>query len=176
MKLPSFKYHPDPISTDSICESDNKCICCGEKRGYVYIRNVYGTANIHEELCPWCIVSGKAAEKYDVVFIDYSSLVEAGLSQDVIDEVSKRTPGYTTWQGEEWLTHCNDACCFLGDAKKEVLQKLDIEQVNEIFGSNNIDKESWLDLLSYYEPGGDPAIYHFECLHCKKQIFNHDCS
>ena len=176
MELPKFKYHPNPLETDAICESDTTCICCNQQRGYVYIGSVYGRGEYQEQICPWCIHSGDAAKKFDVSFSDPHSLVKAGIDQNIVDEIYKRTPGYTSWQGEDWMSHCDDACAFLGDAKKETLKKLSTEQRNEIFSSTEIDDESWADLLSYYEPGNDPAIYHFECVHCKKQLFNYDCS
>lgn len=51
-----------------------------------------------------------------------------------------------------------------------------MDQVKKIFGSDNIDDDGWLELLNSYEPAGDPAIYHFACIHCNAQLFNYDCS
>jgi uncharacterized protein len=176
MEFPEFKYHPDPIKSDVVDESDTTCICCGESRGYIYSGPVYAIEELNEQLCPWCIQSGEAAEKFDASFSDSHPLITAGIDRNVIDEVTLRTPGFTTWQQEEWLTHCKDACAFKGDATKETLKKLTPPERGAIFAQPEINDAAWNDLMSYYEPGGDPAIYHFECIHCKKQLFNYDCS
>jgi hypothetical protein len=34
-----------------------------------------------------------------------------------------RTPGYTTWQGERWLTHCQDFMVYLGEWKPAGFQQ-----------------------------------------------------
>lgn len=124
MNLPSFKYHPQPLKTGAISKSEKECVCCGQKRGYIYTGSVYGEIDFEEQLCPWCIHSGLAAEKYDLCFTNYHSLIKAGLSEEIIENVSKRTPGYICWQSEHWLSHCNDACAFLGDAEKILLSNL----------------------------------------------------
>lgn len=36
MTLPKFKYHPDPVATGHLVESDTACACCGQVRGYIY--------------------------------------------------------------------------------------------------------------------------------------------
>ncbi len=33
MSLPTFKYHPDPLATGSVIESNVECVCCGQARG-----------------------------------------------------------------------------------------------------------------------------------------------
>jgi uncharacterized protein CbrC (UPF0167 family) len=59
MKLPEFKYHIDPIGNNVIEESDKECVCCGEKRGYIYTGPVYAIDDLNEQICPWCIASGE---------------------------------------------------------------------------------------------------------------------
>src|SRR5690606_1019313 len=70
MDLPVFKYHPDPIGTGSIVESDTECACCGRARGYVYAGPVYSEEEYNECICPWCISDGSAHEKLDASFTD----------------------------------------------------------------------------------------------------------
>ncbi|WP_084910671.1 CbrC family protein [Burkholderia ubonensis] len=41
MTLPTFRYHPDPLGTGSVVESDARCVCCGVARGYRYAGPVY---------------------------------------------------------------------------------------------------------------------------------------
>lgn len=31
--LPTFKYHPDPVKSGSIQESETECLCCERQRG-----------------------------------------------------------------------------------------------------------------------------------------------
>lgn len=176
MDLPKFKYHPDPLKSGAIESCNKVCVCCGKEVDYIYMGSAYGPEDLCEELCPWCIADGSANEKYEATFSDEYPLIKAGIGIDIIEEVTQRTPGYVTWQQEEWATHCNDACAFIGDADIEQLKVLTPKERGEIFLSNEIDDEAWNDLLSYYEPGGDPAIYHFQCIHCGKNVFNYDCS
>ncbi|WP_182085234.1 hypothetical protein [Aureimonas sp. ME7] len=35
--LPSFKTHPDPISTEMIVASQIERLCCREGRGFIYV-------------------------------------------------------------------------------------------------------------------------------------------
>lgn len=176
MKLPEFKYHPDPLKSKSVKKRAKVCICCNKEVDYIYMGSTYGPEILCEELCPWCIADGSAHKKFDATFSDDHPLVRDGIKQEIIEEVTQRTPGYLSWQQDEWVTHCNDACAFIGDADIEILKTLTPEERGEIFRTNEIDDAGWKDLLSYYEPRGDPAIYHFKCLHCGKNVFNYDCS
>jgi len=174
MELPNFKYHHNPIETGAIEKSDKICQCCNELRGYRYTSTMYAEEDI-ENICPWCISEGLAAKKFDGFFSDRSPLLEAGISQEIIDEVCKRTPGYSSWQQEVWQSHCDDACTFHGDAKKEELLALDGEALEEFLKVERINKpEIWKEILEYYEEGGNPAIYKFVCTKCSKVIYTMD--
>jgi len=175
MSLPSFKYHPDPIQTGAVVASDNVCKCCNKQRGYVYKRNPYGRQrDLAESICPWCIHSGLAHEKLGVLFSDDYGLTRTHIDQSIIDEVVCRTPGYETWQGEEWASHCNDACEFLGDASKENLKNI-LTDGAEFIDGKTLGEGELAELLKYYEPKGSPAFYKFHCLHCGKILYASDC-
>lgn len=77
MALPKFKYHPDPVGTGSIVESDVECCCCGKTRGYIYVGPVYAEEEYEECICPWCIADGSARKKLDARFTD-EALVGGG--------------------------------------------------------------------------------------------------
>jgi uncharacterized protein CbrC (UPF0167 family) len=175
MELPKFKYHPDPISTGSIEESNESCDCCGKKTGYIYSASFYCIENIRA-LCPWCIASGEAAEKYGGQFNDDYPLEEASLNKFIIKEVIERTPGYSSWQQEVWQHHCNDACEFHGDAKKEDLECILADELKHFLFENGIDKDTWSQILENYEEGGDTAVYKFVCRICKKNLYALDFS
>jgi len=171
ISLPTFRYHPDPIATGAVVASEATCRCCGESRGFVYKENPYSRhRDLGESICPWCIHNGQASRQFDASFADEHPLVVAGLDPSIVDEVTRRTPGYETWQGDWWVCHCNDACAFLGDATKADLKKFSSEEAEVVQG------ETWSqtdidELLADYEPKGSPAFYRFRCLHCGKILY-----
>jgi uncharacterized protein len=175
MKLPYFRYHPDPIATGSIIQSDEICDCCGEARGYIYTASFYSAVIDDEKLCPWCISSGEAAAKFDGSFNDGHPLRAARIHGEIIREVCERTPGYVSWQQEEWQAHCNDACEFHGDAEKSELQTLHAQAIQEIVDIGWLNSTEWPKFVKHYEKGGSPALYKFVCRHCKKVIYTMDC-
>jgi uncharacterized protein CbrC (UPF0167 family) len=174
--LPTFRYHPDPIKTGSVRPSDSKCAVCGLARGFTYHGPVYGEARVRGRICPWCIVDGTAAERFSISFADDWALAEAGIAPEIIAEVVTRTPGFTSWQGEEWLSHCNDACEFHGDLPPSDLRRLADEVQGQLWPEMRDAPPEWEALLSNYSPGGDPSIYWFRCRHCGKDLFATDCS
>src|SRR5688572_19854803 len=96
--LPEFHYHPDPIATGNVKPSDKTCQGCGQSRGYIYIASVYAIEELNEAICPWCIADGTAAKKFDAMFADSHPLRQAGVTKQIIEEVTRRTPGYVSWQ------------------------------------------------------------------------------
>jgi uncharacterized protein CbrC (UPF0167 family) len=138
LPLPSFRYHPDPLETASIVLSRATCSACGEARGFAYTGPVYGE-DVVDDVCPWCVADGSAAEKFDAEFTDVGAGVPDGIDAAVLDELATRTPGFTGWQQEHWLYHCNDAMAFLGRADK-----------------SPHDDEA-------------PSVYVFRCLHCNAE-------
>ena len=170
--LPKFRYHPEPLATGAIVVSEEKCECCGSVAGYKYVASFYAVDEVLS-LCPWCIASGEAAEKFEGSFSDDWPLNDAGLSQSIIREVTTRTPGFETWQQEEWLTHCEDACAFLGDATVRDIKEL-AEGRGRVEDGQEWKTEDFLELAKYYKPKGSPALYKFECLHCHEVLYGLD--
>jgi len=169
--LPTFRYHPDPIATGSIKASDVTCACCGQPRGYIYTGSVYGPSELREKLCPWCIASGSAASKYDCFFSDDHPLLEAKLAPPIVLEVSRRTPGYSSWQQEEWQACCNDACEFHGDASKQQLADLAGERLVWHLRRWKWDEDYWREFVEAYEPRGMMSVFHFVCRDCRQPTF-----
>jgi hypothetical protein len=135
---------------------------------------VYARDELRESLCPWCIASGAAAEKFDAVFSDDHSLIKAGLASQIVAEVTRRTPGFTGWQQEAWLVHCGDACAFHGDAPPNEL--LTIEARTQLAERGDVPSAQWTQFVEAYRPGGDPAVYLFRCTVCSSRRFYMDCS
>ena len=107
--LPSFTYHPDPLGTGSVVKSSTVCLSCSKSRGYIYVGPVYSVDELDECICPWCISDGSAHNKFDAEFTDAAG-VGGGCRQPgqvdskIIEEVAYRTPGFSGWQQERWLT------------------------------------------------------------------------
>jgi uncharacterized protein CbrC (UPF0167 family) len=174
--LPHFRYHPDPLASGVIAESSETCRCCGHKRGYIYSGPVYAKEELRATLCPWCIADGSAAARFDALFADDHPLARAGLSDDIIGEVTRRTPGYFSWQQDEWLIHCGDACAFDGEATAADLAAVSMQTKQECQSHYNLTDDDWDDLTRGYEVGGEVGFYRFTCRHCGLALLGWDCS
>src|SRR3954465_13078037 len=91
--LPRFRYHPDPIDTGSITESDAECARCGEQRGFIYAGPVYTEGDFEDAICPWCIADGSAARSLGATFVDSEAFAD-DTPDAVITEITERTPGF----------------------------------------------------------------------------------
>jgi len=160
-ELPNFEYFPDPIGNGCIVAEQTMCPCCKQSRNYVYKGPIYTTHDV-SEVCPWCIASGDAAEKWSASFNDILD-VPAGVPQHVIETIDARTPGYETWQGNGWLFSEQDALVFVGDVVGTDLvsegSSEKIEACRKALAEWNIGSE--FD-LSQVVAGGQPAIYMFQ--------------
>lgn len=158
VSLPAFRYHPDPVGTGSIVESNEACERCGEARGFVYAGPTCAVYEI-EFLCPWCIADGSAAHEFDAEFSTTDG-APGSVPRTVLDEVVRRTPGFAGWQQERWMFHCADAAMFLGRAGRE--------QVIATPGAvDSLLVEGWLeDTLRNLRVDGDLTGYMFCCRHC----------
>ena len=170
--FPEFRYHPDPVATGSVKPSGKVCRCCGQARGY--ISSVYAQESLREQLCPWCIADGSAAAKFDATFSDAHPLIEAGVANKIAEEVTRRTPGYDSWQQEIWLTCCGDACEFHGAASRAELQALSGGLLGEMLFEWEWSASEWAEFIKHYQPGGNPAVHKFGCRHCKQPRYHID--
>ncbi|GAA0890621.1 PF03691 family colicin E2 tolerance protein CbrC [Fulvivirga kasyanovii] len=164
--LPTFKYHPDPISNGVFKKSDKKCVVCNESRGYIYTGMFYSIENI-EDICPWCIKDGSAAEKYDGDFFDDSDLEEVDDDEMVI-ELLKRTPGFFAAQ-ESWVSHCGDFCKIVGQVTYTEIEKIESDLESDL---SRIQKELELplnELIKELSLDQSPLWAHlFQCIHCSQ--------
>jgi len=174
--LPHFKYHPAPLRTGALEARSITCACCGRHREYVYVAPVYGERDLDESLCPWCIANGSAATKLGASFADDHSLRKAGVPASVVEEVNQRTPSYSSWQQEEWLAHCNDACEFQGDATVEDVRNASAETKQAWRHHYGLTETDWDHATRGYVPRGDQAFYKFVCRHCDAVLLGWDCS
>lgn len=189
--LPYFKYHPEPLKTEAFL-TGNTVICdsCGKETDIYYASPFYSIEDV-DVLCPWCISDGSASKTFDGEFQDSTS-IEGGetlyddegeycgstlppISQDALDELIKRTPGYHGWQQEYWLIHCGEPCAFIGYVEwKYIANKLEqfvcLEQdINDIgFELSDLPERLWSD--------GACQGYLFKCCCCNKLRLHIDFS
>jgi uncharacterized protein len=109
--LPRFPYHRDPIAAGSIRHSDAPCECCGEARGALYQGVIYCIPRV-KDICPWCIASGAAADKYNATFFDavfrddQDNVVH--LPEHFYRDVFGCTIGFATFNPISWWVHCGE--------------------------------------------------------------------
>lgn len=162
--LPTFPYHPDPLRTGSIRESDTECVRCGRSRGYVYVGPVYSEDEIEDELCPWCIADGSAAERFGADFCD--AVAPEEVSREVLETITKRTPGFAGWQQERWLFHCDDGAAYLGRVGAR-----ELEGDEAALSSLRAERDGWApekveEYVAALDRDRPPTAYLFECRVC----------
>ena len=187
--LPHFRFHPDPIATGAIKESDRECQVCKKQTGYICKTPLYLESGYY---CPWCIASGKAADihtsnkpeepdyptvEYEVWVYDddddelrlYRDAEKSVVSEEDLIELGCRTPGYHSWQNPRWLVHCGSPCAFIDYVRwKKIEERLDrfidLEgDATRTIGAT-IDRLTWL----LCDDKGDIGVtgYLFQCIHC----------
>lgn len=169
-KLPYFKYHPDPFQTEVFKQREEPvvCPCCGKPTAVTYEGPFYSVEEV-AGLCPACIASGAAAQKFDGAFQDSYSVDEVS-DERKLEELIYRTPGYCGWQQEYWRAHCDDYCAFVGYVGYRELEQMGLlEEVLE-------DLDGWeREHISDLTKDGSVQGYLFRCLHCGKHLLHIDC-
>lgn len=172
MNLPKFKYHLDPIKSGSIEPSETTCVCCGKQNGYIYTGPVYSTEELEDSICPWCIADGSAHDKFDAEFTDFSGIGGYGdwddVPNEIKEEISFRTPGFTGWQQEQWWTHCNDGAEFIEVGGKAEVLKYDTSLRDELKNNAHMSESDWNDYFDSMHKDNGPTAYIFRCKHCGK--------
>jgi uncharacterized protein len=170
-QLAVFKYHPDPVLTGSLERSNDECPACGSARGYRYVGPVYADDEA-EGLCPWCIANGSAADKFDAEFTDVGWGVPGDVKDAAIEELAKRTPGFSGLQQEHWLYHCGDAAAFLGPAGFDELEGTPdaLEMLLHEHDSDGWDLQESEDYVRRLASDGDATAYLFKCLRCERHL------
>ncbi|MET9378827.1 CbrC family protein [Streptomyces sp. NPDC002992] len=173
--LPYFRYHPDPVGSGSIRASAESCACCHRSTGWIYTATFYTTEVVNASFCPWCIADGSAAERFTGEFSDTYGL--DGVSEQTLQEVARRTPGFHAWQDPHWLVHCQDAAAFIGEvgytelaAHPEALDQLRFDlRMNGWHDASQL--EHFLTHL-----GEGPSAMLFRCTVCGTHLAYTDAS
>ena len=168
-RLPAFKYHPDPICSGSVRESEDECRSCGTARGYIYTGPVYSEEDLEDALCPWCIADGSAHEKFDAEFVDCEAF-DDDVPQEAMEEITRRTPGFNAWQSEQWFSCCGQAMAFVEPAGiKDIRQRyyeLEGTLMTYIVQEMGISGGAARRMLESLDRDAGPTAYVFRCVSC----------
>lgn len=171
LELPIFKYFPNPIKLGSISKSNITCECCKTNRGYIYSASMYTSFNV-ENICPWCIADGTAAEKFSGTFNNFGCDIDSDIiSHNTTEEVMKRTPGFSTYQEENWQTHCDDACELLGLATAKDFKNISNSEKDRIVNNSYLDDSEFKYLQELDSNIELDEFFKFRCLHCGELRF-----
>jgi uncharacterized protein CbrC (UPF0167 family) len=175
--LPHFRYHPDPIATGTMAaREDFVCPVCRRSRAYAYVgpysSDNYGFEN-GEEICPWCIADGSAAQTLNAWFVTVrylSAQAQAQMAPEACAELERRTPSFLCLQQELWLDHHGEAAAYLGgvgfDRYLQLPRAAQIA-VRDCAGDNPNAALGPADTVQKLRTDGDgPTVYLFQCLHC----------
>jgi uncharacterized protein CbrC (UPF0167 family) len=171
MDLPSFRYHPDPLATGCVRASHIECVCCGIARPYTYTGPVHAIGEYDDCICPWCIADGSAHAKLAASFTDEEAIGGGvgweRVSQEIVQEVAHRTPGFCGWQQELWWTHCGDAAQFLGRAGRAELEAFGADAVDAVREDAGLSIGlEWDRFFAALSKDGSPTAYIFRCSRC----------
>jgi len=166
--LPEFRYHPDPVGTGAFEQLGRVCKVCGQERGWSYVFGTYGSDDLRDAVCPWCIADGSAAQRFDVLFTDlrHSIAVPAAIAPGVAEEIQQRTPGFSGWHEEQWLFHCDDGAAFLGPVGWETLEQHPDAVADVHRRLHDVDPVDAEMLVASLDVEGLATGYLFRCLHC----------
>ena len=177
MDLPNFRYFADPVASGAIGPSENVCSCCSERRGLAYLGNVHPRAANGvepETICAWCLADGSAARKFNLEFVRRRALSGEILRDEVLVELTTKTPAFAAWQEPKWICHCQDACVFHGDLSLEEAQNPNWTAAAEFLGESvEAAKSLWSEIAANYRPA-DPSVLKFVCRHCRKVFYQLD--
>lgn len=174
MPIPSFRYHPDPLKSGSVVVSDTGCHCCGRNTGHIYVGPVYAeTPELEEAICPDCIASGLAHEKFDATFVD-SEAFDDDAPAAVVEEITTRTPGFSAWQAEHWPSCCGEPAVFLEPAGiarvREIDYRLEGSLMMHIVHDLEISGGAARRMLESLKRDQSPTAYVFRCRHCHSHL------
>ena len=162
--LPHFKYNPNALELGVIKKEPTACPICKQNREYTYAGPFYSVEEA-EGICPWCIADGSATERLDGTTQDSYSC-EPVENPEFLEELTLRTPGYSGWQQEVWLSHCGDFCAikqYVGWKEISHLTEELTDDLNRIKTEYSFTQEQ---LEQYLVNNGSLQGYLFQCIHC----------
>jgi uncharacterized protein CbrC (UPF0167 family) len=105
-------------------------------------------------------------------FTDVGSGSPGQVPMEVVDEISHRTPGFSGWQQEHWLYHCDDAASFMGRVGYDDLTALPgamqmLWHENDGSGWSPGQTDAYIRQL---ERDGEVTGYWFRCVVCQSDL------
>ncbi|KAB0443828.1 hypothetical protein D0439_09165 [Lysinibacillus fusiformis] len=169
--IPKFKYLPKPLEA-KIFETDDivVCDCCQQEVDVYYTGGIYAIEDV-DYLCPSCIHSGEAAQKYDGSYQQDLIHDEQITNPTFAEEVLYRTPGYVSWQGNNWVAHCSDYCAFIGYVGWSDMVELAIDDQFDNYTGFSLE-----ELSASLMNNGHHQGYLFQCLECDRYVLYSDFS
>jgi len=82
-----------------------------------------------------------------------------------------RTPGYVSWQGNNWVAHCSDYCAFIGYVGWSDMVERGIDDQFD-----NLTGFSQEELSASLMNNGHHQGYLFQCLECGRYVLYSDFS
>ncbi|MBI1493044.1 CbrC family protein [Halocynthiibacter styelae] len=160
--IPTFTYFPAPLANDCMRLEPGTCPCCQEFRPHLYVGDMYHQEE-HEEVCLWCISDGRAAKQWGATF-NSACDAPSGFSESILDIITKRTPGYMSWQGPNWLFSSNDAMVFTGEVNgKALLKENNKSKIAACLHALRQWHGNWPEeSLNQIGISTDPAVYLFQ--------------
>lgn len=165
-KLPKFKYHPNLYHTGIVVFGEGICNCCKQKTE-AYIESIYAVEDT-DCICLHCVADGKAAAMFNGEFIQDADPID---NVEATDELFHRTPGYFSWQGENWKACCNDYCAFISELGENDFLDPAIQQKLK---SGEIICDTEMSVQDIITGSAYTRGYLFKCLHCNRQYMRVD--
>lgn len=179
---PTFAFSPNAYELGFFVAESGECDACGMRRDLKY-RGSFYCVDRPEYLCPWCVADGTAAVKFAGEFSDWIGIDGVPVLQGesvTVDlnearEVATRTPSYTSWQQEQWRSHCGRPCAFVNYVGAEDLPRYLHEPAfaADVNGGLGWDRDL---VMTHLEREGDLSGYLFRCRTCGAHRLHVDSS
>ncbi len=163
LRYPFFKYYPDPMENGVFVECDppQTCQCCGKQETLI-CEGPFLTDEDVSSICPECIANGRAAKTFNMDFCEIPTRNRVS-DPEKTEELLHRTPGYYSYNFNEWLSHCDDYCIY---EKELVFEDLKDPKLLKELEEDPEWIESGLELDDDFI-----QIHMFTCSHCGKHLF-----
>lgn len=109
---PHFRFNPGAYERGAFEASEDKCEACGEPCVWKFIGIVY-TAGRQPIVCARCIADGGLARVADD-YVMHDADFDDDVGEALADEVERRTPGFSTYNGFSWPVRQGEPLVFVG--------------------------------------------------------------
>jgi uncharacterized protein CbrC (UPF0167 family) len=161
--LPTFRFFPSAFAAGRFSRTDELCSGCAKARGWLYEGVVYATDLDDAKFCPWCIAGGRVAA-LGGTFNDLERPADGQL------EVEACTPGFDSWQDQQWPVHHDLPCTFVAVVGFDDLRHLGDAAVlamkTEVRSWGGWTDEAISAFVGRLTVSGQPTGYIWRCENC----------